>query len=169
MGSLEALQFLIYRGPRAPYPLTPSMLTTLQAWRIGLNMEKCKQSEISPNAPLWLNPSLPHIYKLLDPYAWTKHGIKLISHIVSQASLLPFSHLSSIYNLPKYHQFHYFQLSHAFAAQFPHSSCILVQSELEKTLRSGCAEKPTSHLYAHLIFVSLPPLDKDIPTLDNGD
>lgn len=69
VGSLEDLQFLIYRGPRAPYPLTPSMLTTLQAWRIGLHMEKFKQSETSPNAPLWLNPSLPHIYKLLDPYA----------------------------------------------------------------------------------------------------
>lgn len=152
------------------------MLTTLRAWRMGLNVGKHNQSEISPNTPLWLNPDLPHFNKLTDPQVWTKYGIKLISQVVSQASLLSFSQLSSLYNLPKHYQFRYFQLMHAFAAQFPCSTCILTQSELEKTLRSSCTEKPTSRLYAHLVYVSLPPLDslrscwqRDIPVLDDDD
>lgn len=137
VGSLEILQFLIYWGPRAPYPLTPSMLTTLRAWRAGLVIEKCKKSEVSPNAPIWKNPSLPHIYKILDPYAWTKYGVKLMSRIVSQDSLFPLSYLSSIYNIPDYYRFRYryLQLSHAFAAQFPRSSCVPAQSELERTTK----------------------------------
>lgn len=176
VGSFEALQFLIFRGPRAPYHLTPSMRTTLRAWRAGLDIEKYKSTEISPNTPIWLNPTLPHIYKLPDPFAWTKYGIKIISHIVSQMSLSPLSHLSSMYNIPHHYQFCYLQLSHAFAAQFPRASCIVVQSGLEKTLRTRCAEKPTSQLYEHLVYVSLPPLDRlwsrwqlDIPSLDNDD
>lgn len=176
VGSWETLQLLIHRGPRALHPLTPSMHTTLRAWRIGLNIGKHKHSELSPNAPLWSNPNLPHFLKLTDPQLWTKYGIKLISQVVSQTSLLSFDQLSSMYNVPKHYQFRYFQLAHAFAAQFSHSSCTLTQSEREKTLRSGCAEKPTSRLYAHLVYVSLPPLDglwsrwqRDIPALDNDD
>lgn len=94
-GSWESLRHLIYRGPCAPYLLTPSMLTTLRAWKMGLVIEKYTQTEISPNAPLWLNPNLPHFYKSIDPQAWTRYGIKLISQVVSSTSLLPFRQLSS--------------------------------------------------------------------------
>lgn len=127
-GSLEALKLLVYRGPRAPYPLTPSMHTTLQALGAGLSVEKYKQNEISPNAPIWLSPNIPHLYKMLDPDAWTKYSVKLISHIVSQNALVPFSQVSSMNNIPNHYLFCYLQLSHAFAAQFPQSSCMVVQS-----------------------------------------
>lgn len=76
VGSLEALKFLAYRGPRAPYDLTPSMLATLRALRARLAVEVYKKTEVSPNAPICLNPNLSHIYKMSDPYAWTKYGIK---------------------------------------------------------------------------------------------
>lgn len=39
IGSLEVLTFLVYRGPRTPYEPTPSMITTLRAWRVGLACE----------------------------------------------------------------------------------------------------------------------------------
>lgn len=77
---------------------------------------------------IWLNPNLPHIYKISDPYTWTKYDIKLISQIVSQNALVPLSQLSSTNNLPNYYQLRYLQLCHAFATQFPHSSCTVVQS-----------------------------------------
>lgn len=175
-GSWESLQYLIYRGPCAPHLLTPSMLTTLRAWKMGLAIEKHSQMGISPNTPLWLNPNLPHFYKSIDPQIWTRYGIKLISQVVSCTSLLSFCQLSSQYNLPQHYQFRYLQLSHAFEAQFPRSSCILIQSKLETTLRSGCTKKPISHIYQHLIYESLPPLDgllsrwqRDIPALSGED
>lgn len=50
----------------------------------------------------------------------------------------------------------------------------MVKSELEQALRTKCAKKPTSHLYAHLVKAVLSPLDKlrgkwlrDISHLDN--
>lgn len=36
----------------------------------------------------------------------------------------------------------------------------MVESELEQALRTECAEKPTSHLYAHLVMAALFPLEK---------
>lgn len=111
-----------------------------------------------------------------DPYAWTKHGIKTISLVVSQRSLVPLSQRSSTYNIPTHYLFHYLQISHAFTTQFSQSSCMVVQSELEWVLRSECDEKPTSDLYSHFKFVSLPPLEglwnlwqRDNPDLDNDD
>lgn len=70
--SLEALKFLVYRGPWAPYDPTPSMLTILWAWRVRLAGEGYQKyscdfpqrtdlAESQPVAhlqdiwPLWLN------------------------------------------------------------------------------------------------------------------
>lgn len=135
-----------------------------------------KKLRFPPIAPIWLNPYLSHIYKISDPYAWTKYNIELISQIVLHNYQVPLSQLSSTNNVPNYYQFCYLQLSHAFAAQFPHSSCMVVQSGLERTLRSECAQKPTFHVYAHLVFVSLTPLEglwcrwqRNIHALDNED
>lgn len=116
VGTLEAPQFLVYRGPRAPYDLTPSMLTTLLAWRAGLQCESYKKIAISPNAPIWLNPNLAQIHRISDTYAWTKHSLKIIAQIVSHKSLILLYQLSTVYNILNYYHFRYMKLFHAFAA-----------------------------------------------------
>lgn len=73
---------------------------------------------------------------------------------MSHQSLIPLSQLSFMYNIPTYYHFHHLQLSHAFAAQFPRSSCMVFQSGLERVLRMECEEKPAPHIYSHLIFGS---------------
>lgn len=165
LGSLEALKFLLFRGPRAPYPLTPSMRTTLRAW-----------GAISPNAPLWLNSTLKHIFKLPEHHAWTKFNIKTVTQIVSNQSLVPLSKLNSDCNIPQSYFFRFLQLSHAFGCQFSSSPPQLNQSSLEDLLRSDCTKKPTSQLYSHLTITSLPTLEKlrskwsrDIPDFDSDD
>lgn len=125
---LEALKFLIFHGPHAPYPLTPSMLTTLHAWGAGLKCELYPKQAVSPNAPLWSNPNLHQIYKLPEPYAWTKFNIKTVSQIVDNQSLAPLPLLSSKCNVPESYLFHYFQLSIAFSSQFSHFAPQIIQS-----------------------------------------
>lgn len=48
----------------APYPLTPSLITTLWAWKVGLALEGYPNVAIFPSSPLWLNPTLSHFYML---------------------------------------------------------------------------------------------------------
>lgn len=72
-----------------------TLRTTLRAWRAGLAVEKYTSNEISANDLIWLNPNIPHFYKMLDPYAWTKYDVKLISQIISQNALASFSQLSA--------------------------------------------------------------------------
>lgn len=54
-----------WKGLKAPYDLTPSMRTTLRAWKTGLDLGGEKkniysQSAVSPYSPLWNNPTLLH-------------------------------------------------------------------------------------------------------------
>lgn len=67
--SLKALKFLLFRGPCAPCALTPSMITTLRAWRAGLRLERYPAEAHSPNAPLWCKPNLAQIYTIPEPHA----------------------------------------------------------------------------------------------------
>lgn len=73
VGSLEALQALVFRGPIAPYPLTPSMATTIGAWRAGSASKKYPDAAVSLTAPLWKNPSLPPFFMLPEPAVWSKY------------------------------------------------------------------------------------------------
>lgn len=88
----------------------------------------------------------------------------------------PLTCLSEDFNVPPTHDFNFGQLFHDFKSQFPRTSLNMVESELEQALRTECAEKPTSHLYAHLVMAALFPLEKlrgkwlrAILHLDNDD
>lgn len=48
---VEALSSLAFRGSKAPYDITPSMLMTLRAWRAGLVCECYPKTVASLNAP----------------------------------------------------------------------------------------------------------------------
>lgn len=131
---------------------------------------------MSPNAPLWLNPTLEHFYSLPDPYAWTHFKIKTVTQIILDKSLISFSQLISDFNIPQSYSFRFLQLSHAFSCQFSGSPLQLVQSALEKLLRLDCTKNAASKLYLHLTTVSLPNLEKlrskwskDIPELNEDD
>lgn len=48
--SLEPLQLLLYRGLKDLYPLTPSMLTMIKAFNLGLGLEE-RDRLIFPHIP----------------------------------------------------------------------------------------------------------------------
>lgn len=99
--SLEALKFLLFRGPHAPYNLTPSMCTTLQAWKADLKREHYLKDAHPTNALLWCNPNLAHFYMIPEPHAWTKFNVKMLSQVVEGDSLIPLSLLISKFNVPE--------------------------------------------------------------------
>lgn len=113
---------------------------------------------------------------LADPEAWVKYKVKCISQVVANSTLRPLTHLCSDFIIPATYSFYYMQLSHTFNSQFPQTSLQMVQSTLEQVLRTDYTEMPTTHLYAHLISVSLPNLgilrarwQRDILLLDDDD
>lgn len=98
---MEALKLLLFRGPLAPYSLTPFMCTTLRAWRAGLKLELYPKEAQSPNAPLWCNPNLAHFFTISEPHALTKFKVKMLSQVVEGDSLIPLSLLRSKFNVPE--------------------------------------------------------------------
>lgn len=84
--SLEAIQALIFRGPRAPYPLTPSMSTTIRAWKVGLTSKRYPANAVSPNAPIWKNP-FPTTLHVTRPDSVDK--IQAQKRLADQGSLRP--------------------------------------------------------------------------------
>lgn len=87
VGSYEALSHLVYRGLKAPYPLTFSM-RSVKAWVMAQGGRSPSSTRLSFNTPLWRNPNLIHFFGYLDPVVWTKYGIKTLLHIVPNGTLL---------------------------------------------------------------------------------
>lgn len=52
------------------------MCTTLKAWQLGLHFETIPPNSASPHTPMWLNPSLPHLYTLPDLHVLVRYKIK---------------------------------------------------------------------------------------------
>lgn len=150
VGSFEALSHLLYRGGGAPYPITTSMKATIRAWGMANGMEPSSTQAMSPHAPLWNNPQLPHFFKIPDPIVWTKHGIKKIVDIVHSGTIMQFDCLKSKFNLPNTHLFRYLQLRHAYHSQFGASAIVLQESDIESTLRNEPLDKALSTIYKQL-------------------
>lgn len=90
-----------------PYALTPSDLLLSGHEDQVSNVNSIPKKALSPDAPLWCNPNLDNIYKLPEPYAWTKFNIKTISQIVdNNLSLLKL--LMSKFIVPALYFFRYF-------------------------------------------------------------
>lgn len=90
-------------------------------------------------------------------------------------SLLPYSQLSQRFHLPDWMGFHFFQLQHAFRAQFPQPPS-LQANPIRELLTPEDLEKPFSTLYTALLMVDSPKVEKlfeywqkDIPSLDGED
>lgn len=114
--SLEALSCLVYRGCKAPYPLTASMQST-RAWEVTWWAESNNAPNVLPHVPLWKNPHLSHFCTYPDPILWTKLGVKKIGDVVGNGVLIQFDALKSQYQLPNSHLFWYLQFHHTFYAQ----------------------------------------------------
>lgn len=102
----------------------------------------------------WNNPSLSHFYALLDPQSWAKYRIKLVSDIVENRTIMPFTSFCSKYNISTHYRFRHLQNAHAFSSQFPACLLQLKCSGLEALLFSESLEKPASTLYIHFLMVA---------------
>lgn len=91
LGSHESLRNALFRGVKAPFPLTHSMKAVIKVWQLLV----CKHSEDPytrfPNTPLWLNPQLSEFLTVPDP--WAARGVKKLDPICSNGSLLSFDFL----------------------------------------------------------------------------
>lgn len=56
LGSYEALRNALYRGVRAPSPLTLSRKAVIRAWQLVVCKLQGDPHTRSPDTPLWLNP-----------------------------------------------------------------------------------------------------------------
>lgn len=64
LGSYESLKLALYRGPKSCLPLTESMKAMIKAWEIATTLMSPSYTGITPSAPLWMNPKLPHLFSL---------------------------------------------------------------------------------------------------------
>lgn len=68
VGSYSTLK-LVSRGPRAHLEITILMRTIVLVWRRAQAKYHTLES-FSPHAPLWGNPSQPHMHSSPDPSVW---------------------------------------------------------------------------------------------------
>lgn len=116
LGSYEALRNLLYRGSRAPFPLTSAMRAVIRAWTIANSLRPIPSG---PYSPLWFNPQLPEFGSIPDPGVWACKDIKYINQICIEGKLQTFDRFKQQYNLPNSHLFRFLQLRHA----IQHSVC----------------------------------------------
>lgn len=140
----------LFRGVKAPFPLTHSMKADIKVWQLLV----CKHSEDphtwSPDTPLWLNPQLSEFLTVPDPRFWAARGVKKLDHIFSNGSLLSFDSLKEKFGFTNRQFFRYLQLRHAHTAQFGSLPVLLMQSNLESLLWYKQLVKPTSNIYKAL-------------------
>lgn len=74
LGSNESLQLALFRGRKSVLSLTRSMKATIRAWATSQQLMQPDFKGISPSAPLWMNPCLPHFYELPDPWGVGNKG-----------------------------------------------------------------------------------------------
>lgn len=106
----------MFRGLKAHDNMTMSMCTMVWDQMAKL---VCAPQVISPHAPLWGNPRLPHLCSIPDPSMWARFGITKIQHVMPEGSLLPYNTLKALFHLPSRMFFRYLQLRHAIHSQFP--------------------------------------------------
>ena len=171
LGSYAALSNLVFRGCRAASSVTVPMKTTIRAWR-DARVTYARPSHVSPHLPLWGNPLLSHFYSLPDPSVWASKGITTLKHIVSNGVLMTFRQLRDKYSLPARWTFRYWQLRHAYSAQFP-DRLTLQSDSIERLLTSRTMGRPLSTLYLYLTVAhdsgstrSFEKWKADIPDLD---
>lgn len=107
VGSLEALKGLLFRGPKTPYHLTPSMRTTMRTWKVGEALRAPQPNSWSPHTPLWLNPNLSQFNTILDTQAWAKYKILNLEDVITNRELTPFHVLRTPFNVPARAHFRY--------------------------------------------------------------
>lgn len=154
--SLEALKFLLFCGPHAPYKLIPSMLTTLRAWGAGLKLEHYPKDTHTPRmprcgaTPIWPNSTR---FQSLTP-----GPNSMWKRLLNWLKATPCFHYLSFnlkFTIPGSHFFRYLQLSHAFSCQFSHSNPQLIQPSLEDVLRLDCIKKKIKKQLPRYTLISL--------------
>lgn len=140
LGSYAALSNLAFGGRRAFPSITIPMQTMVRAWQEARAIYK-KPFHISPHMPLWGNPMLPHLLTLTDPSLWARRGITTVRHITKDGKLTTFPDLRALYSIPRSWEFRYWQLRHAFGAQFP-ATLTLESDSVERLLISSSIGRP---------------------------
>lgn len=148
LGALHILgTFSTVTQLKAPYPLIPSMMTTIKAWNLGLSLlEKGDPFTLSPHTTLWNRPLLQHFYAIPDPRTLAKSKKRSISQIIENRELMSFSLLRSKYHIPYHYLFRHLQLAHVLL--FSHQPIHLKCSDLEVLLYSDSLNKPALTLYS---------------------
>lgn len=123
LGSYSALSNLFFRGSRAHLAVTTPMRTTVGVWEQMLK-KLAHPNTVSPYIPLWGNPKLQHLQTVPDPALWARHGIarhgiKILQHVWSEGSIIPYDNLKDDFQLPPRMFFRYLQLRNAVQAQYP--------------------------------------------------
>uniref|UniRef100_A0A803JHH5 Reverse transcriptase domain-containing protein n=1 Tax=Xenopus tropicalis TaxID=8364 RepID=A0A803JHH5_XENTR len=155
-GSLEAVQNALYKKP-SDYPKCPTTGTVpVKAWKVATSLLQCPTPPISPFLPLWNNSNLPHLQGLQDVQYWAQKGINYLGDILDNGKFPSLEQLRDKLNRQDLQVFRYFQLRHAFKAQFSTLEPELTPSNLESTLRNPQTGKLTSRLYKTLLN-SIPP------------
>lgn len=100
LGLYKSLKMALYRGPKSCLPLTDSMKVTIKAWETTTILMSPSYTGVTPSAPIWMNPKLPHFFSLPDPMIWVCKGVKLLNDITREGELCTFDQIKSRHNLP---------------------------------------------------------------------
>lgn len=149
VGSLKELGNLVYRGASSSPALADPTRTTLRVWGVA-RKRYLVPNRWSPYCPLWGNPNLPHFRTVPDPQVWAWYGVKVLKDIVSSGILVSFQDLVVRCGLPEGMLFRYYQLRHAFRAQFPTPPDLLTDG-VEELLAQESLVKSLSSLYLTLL------------------
>lgn len=147
LGSYAALSNLVYRGMKAPHPLTVSMKTIIRVE--GSQGYLCKTELHLPThsavGQSHTTPPLRNTRPLIVGQAGDHH------HQTRNATreIMPFNEIKRQYSIPNSFEFKYWQLRHAMRAQFP-DTLTLEPDSVERLLTSSEIGKPLSTLYLYL-------------------
>lgn len=177
VGSYEALANLPYREGRYLIPhYTSLMAATVSVWKTFVHPygDKDGEDKWSPYVPLWRNQKLPELASLPDFEFWPQKGLKYLTQLYQDHIFCSFEALKQNFNLPRSALFRYFQLRHAWFAQFGSGELSLECGPVESVARRVSLQKPVSAFYNTIMSYQPSPLEKslgkwqrDIPQLED--
>lgn len=101
VSSFETLHNIVYRGCTPPGPGMSVICTSLSLFQTVVAKLSTDSWMVSPNSPLWFNPTLKELCSMPDPNKWTSRGIKYLCHIYTPQGFKSFSQMRLVFDLPR--------------------------------------------------------------------